>query len=167
LANALEYLMDAAEILKEDHRFHFVIVGDGYLKTSLSEKSKDWGNVSFFDKIKKNQVQDLLTHFDTCFVGRNDTPLFKHGVSANKYFDYMLAEKPILDSNNFIKDPVELSGCGIIVKPDNAQAIVDGILNIYAMTEEERKEMGMKGSQYVLHNHSMQHLALSYTHLFA
>ena len=167
LANALEYLIDAAEILKEDTRFHFVIVGDGYLKIPLSEKSKAWGNVSFFDKIKKNQVQDLLKHFDTCFVGRNDTPLFKHGVSANKYFDYMLAEKPIVDSNNFIKDPVELSGCGIIVKPDNAQAIVDGILKIDAMTAEEKKEMGMKGSQYVLHNHSMKHLAETYAQLFA
>ena len=167
LANALEYLIDAAEILKEDKRFHFVIVGDGYLKIPLSEKSKTWGNVFFFDKIKKNQVQDLLTHFDTCFVGRNDTPLFKHGVSANKYFDYMLAEKPIVDSNNFIKDPVELSGCGILVKPDDAQAIVDGILKIYAMTKEERMAMGAKGSQYVLHNHSIQHLALEYTKLFA
>jgi glycosyltransferase involved in cell wall biosynthesis len=78
----------------------------------------------------------------------------------------MLAEKPIVDSNNFIKDPVELSGCGIIVKPDNAQAIVDGILKIYAMTAEEKKDMGMKGSQYVLHNHSMKHLALAYAQLF-
>jgi len=166
LANALEFLIDAAEILKDDPRFHFVIVGDGYLKTTLTEKSQSWGNVTFFDKIKKNQVQSLLSHFNTCFVGRNDTPLFKHGVSANKYFDYMLAEKPILDSNNLIKDPVELSGCGIIVQPDSAQAIVDGILKLYALSPEEQKQMGAKGRQYVLHNHSIKNLAEQYAALF-
>ncbi len=167
LANALEYLIDAAELLKEDPRFHFVIVGDGYLKTTLSEKSKSWGNVTFFNKIKKNQVQSLLHYFDICFVGRNDTPLFKHGVSANKYFDYMLAGKPILDSNNYIKDPVELSGGGIIVKPDSAQAIADGIIKLYSLIPEERKEMGAKGRQYVLHHHSIKNLAAQYAALFS
>ena len=108
----------------------------------------------------------MFKNFDVCFVGRNDTPLFKHGVSANKYFDYMLAEKPIIDSNNFIKDPVELSGCGVIVKPDSAQAIVDGIIEMFSMSEEERKVMGAKGSKYVLHNHSIKHLAEAYATLF-
>lgn len=166
LANALEFLIDAADILKKDERFAFVIVGDGYLKQELQEKSKDWGNVQFFEKIKKNQVQDLLTHFDTCFVGRNDTPLFQHGVSANKYFDYMLAEKPILDSNNLIKDPVELSGCGIIVRPDSAEAIVEGILKMASLSEEERNEMGRKGKEYVTTEHPIKTLATKYTTLF-
>lgn len=166
LANALEYLVEAAEKLKEDTRFYFVIVGDGYLKDSLAAKSKTWGNIVFLPKIKKNQVQSILKYFDACFVGRNDTPLFKHGVSANKYFDYMLSAKPILDSNNLIKDPVELSGCGLIVKPDSAGAIVEGILKLYNMSEEERNVMGLKGKDYVQQNHAIHHLANQYQQLF-
>lgn len=166
LANALEHLIEAANLLQHDNRFHFVIVGDGYLKKELQTKSETWGNVQFFDKIKKNQVQDLLTCFDICFVGRNDTPLFKHGVSANKYFDYMLAAKPIIDSNNFIKDPVELSGCGIIVKPDSAQAIKAGIEQFAAMSPDERTAMGVKGRKYVLHHHRIEHLSNQYAQLF-
>jgi glycosyltransferase involved in cell wall biosynthesis len=167
LANALEYLIDAAEIYRNDDRFHFVIVGDGYLKQRLFNKSKNWGNVSFFDKIKKNKVQNLLKYFDVCFVGRNDTPLFKHGVSANKYFDYMFAGKPILDSNNYIKDPVELSGCGIIVKPDSAQAIANGIELFYNMTAENRHKIGQLGQKYVLENHNIEFLANKYSKLFS
>ena len=166
LANALEYLIDAAEILRDDIRFSFVIVGDGYLKEQLKEKSKNWGNVHFFDKIKKNQVQDLLVHFDICFVGRNNTPLFKHGVSANKYFDYMLAAKPILDSNNFIKDPVELSECGIIVKPDSAESIVEGIIQLAKLSDSQRIIMGRKGLEYVIHNHDIKVLSSQYSDLF-
>jgi glycosyltransferase involved in cell wall biosynthesis len=166
LANALEYFVDAAGLLKNDPRFYFVIVGEGYLKDELLEKSKTFGNLLFLPKIRKNQVQTIIDKFTVCFVGRNDTPLFKHGVSANKYFDYMLAGKPILDSNNLIKDPVELSGCGIIVKPDSAQTIVDGILGLYDLGESERKAMGTKGKEFVSKNHNIKYLAQLYIELF-
>jgi glycosyltransferase involved in cell wall biosynthesis len=166
LANALEYLIDAAELLKDDPKFHFVIIGDGYLKKELFEKSKNFGNVSFFNKIKKNQVASALDYFNICFVGRNDSPLFQHGVSANKYFDYMLASKPILDSNNFIKDPVELSGCGLIVKPDSAIAIKEGIIELYNKTQFELIELGRKGRDYVNIYHNITNLSNQYIQIF-
>ncbi|MBL7764908.1 MAG: glycosyltransferase family 4 protein [Chitinophagaceae bacterium] len=166
LANALEFFVEAAGLLKKDTRFHFVIVGEGYLKQELMDKSKDFGNITFISKIRKNQVQTMIQYFDICFVGRNDTPLFKHGVSANKYFDYMLAGKPVLDSNNKIKDPIELSGGGIIVQPDSAQAIVQGILDLFQMTKTERAEMGQRGKQYIEQHHSIEHLAMEYFKLF-
>jgi len=166
LANALEFFVDAAGMLKNDDRFYFVVVGEGYLKEELVEKSKSFGNIVFLTKIRKNQVQTVLEKFTVCFVGRNDTPLFKHGVSANKYFDYMLAAKPILDSNNLIKDPVELSGCGIIVKPDSAQTIVDGIIELYNLGESGRKTMGDKGNVFVSEHHNIKHLAHLYIQLF-
>jgi len=166
LANALEYLVDTSCLLSENENLFFIIVGDGYLKAQLEAKVKENTNILFLPKINKNQVQHLLSFFDVCFVGRNDTPLFKHGVSANKYFDYMLASKPILDSNNFIKDPVELSGCGLIVKPDSAEEIKDGILKLYNLTSEERSLMGKKGFIYVSANHNIKKLARRYSQLF-
>lgn len=166
LANALEYFVDAAIELRNDKELFFIIVGDGYLKKTLEEKAKNCSNILFYPKIKKAQVQKLVELFDVAFVGRNDTPLFKHGVSANKYFDYMFAAKPILDSNNKIKDPVELSSGGIIVKPDDTNAIVEGILQLKNMSNEERKVMGEKGKQYVLAFHSIENLAKEYAKLF-
>jgi glycosyltransferase involved in cell wall biosynthesis len=166
LANALEFFTRAAGMLIDDSRFFFIIVGDGYLKEELTEISKTWKNILFLPKIRKNQIQDLLQNFDICFVGRNDSPLFKHGVSANKYFDYMLAGKPILDSNNYIKDPVEISGCGLIVKPDSAEAIRDGILYLHGLTEDERKKLGKLGKSYIESNHSISKLARDYEILF-
>ena len=166
LANALEFLVESSNMLKDYKEIYFVIVGEGYLKEELMESVKGNNNILFLPKIPKNQVQDLLTHFDVCFVGRNNSPLFKHGVSANKYFDYMLAGKPILDSNNYIKDPVELSGCGIIVEPDSVAAIKEGILRLYEMTEEDRQNLGLLGKEYVVKNHAIRPLAEKYTELF-
>jgi len=166
LANALEYFVEAAELLKEDDRFHFVIIGDGYLKSELKERSGNYGNITFFDKIEKNKVASAIELFDVCFVGRNDSPLFKHGVSANKYFDYMLAGKPILDSNNYIKDPVELSGCGVIVKPESSVLIKKAIERMYEMSSKELKELGEKGKYYVTKHHNISFLADKYIDLF-
>lgn len=165
LANALESFVEAAILLKEETDLHFVLVGDGYLKADLQKMSAGQTNITFVPKIRKNQVQQILKYFDVCFVGRNDSPLFKHGVSANKYFDYMLAGKPILDANNFIKDPVELSGGGIIVKPESSEALVEGILKLRKMSAVERAEMGLRGQAYVKKQHSIQYLATDYLNI--
>jgi len=166
LANALEYFVEAAGLLQEDPRFHFIIIGDGYLKEELKKSSAGFDNITFFKKIRKNQVLSAVRKFDVCFVGRNDSPLFKHGVSANKYFDYMLSGKPILDSNNHIKDPVELSGCGIIVEPESAEAIARGVIELYEAGEKALHEMGEKGRKYVEEHHKLKYLANKYTSLF-
>ena len=166
LANALEYLIEAAIRLEGNGGVFFMIVGDGPLKERLEERTQCCRNILFYSKIRKSQIQNLLSHFDVCFVGRNDIPLFKHGVSANKYFDYMLSGKPILHSNNYIKDPVELSKCGLIVKPDSATAIIDGILKIQSLPEGERRSMGGMGKRFVIKHHSIANLAKDYKNLF-
>lgn len=166
LANALEYLVEASLLLKNNNEIFFLIVGDGYLKQQLEESVHGNANILFLPKINKNQVQHLISFFDVCFVGRNNTPLFQHGVSANKYFDYMLAAKPILDSNNFIKDPVELSGCGIIVQPDSSEAIKEGVLKLYRLSIDERKSMGKKGFDYVIKYHNITNLSNQYSKIF-
>jgi hypothetical protein len=119
-----------------------------------------------YPKIKKAQIQNLLTYFDVAFVGRAGTALFSHGVSANKYFDYMLAGLPILDSNNLIKDPVELSGCGLLVEPDSTYAIVEGIKRLSTISKEDRKNLGESGRKYVLSKHSIAQLSLIYSRNF-
>jgi glycosyltransferase involved in cell wall biosynthesis len=166
MANALEYLVDSALLLSDNKKIHIVMVGDGYLKEELQQKSQLLENITFIPKIRKSYMQAVIAHFDVCFIGRNNTPLFDHGVSSNKYFDYMLASKPVLVSSNRIKDPVELSECGIIVKPDSAEAIRDGILELFALTPIQRATMGTKGKEYAKQYHSFDYLSDKYEKLF-
>ncbi len=166
LANALEYLIEASELLKQNPTIHFVFVGNGYLKEELEDKVKANNNVTFISKINKNKVQHMLSFFDVCFVGRNNTPLFNYGVSSNKFFDYMLAKKPIISSSNKIKDPVELSGCGFVVKPESALAIVKCIIQLQNMSDKERIDIGTKGYSYVKKFHNFDYLSGLYLELF-
>ena len=166
MANALEYFVEASILMKNNPLVHFVLVGDGYLKPALQQQTKLNTNISFISKINKNQVQQVLKLFSVCFIGRNDTPLFDYGVSSNKYFDYMLAGKPVLESSNFIDSPAQLSECGITVKPENAQAIVDGILKFQEMTVDELNNFGEKGCSYVKKYHNFEYLSEKYLKLF-
>lgn len=166
LANALEHFVDAALSFSYDEGITFLIVGDGYLKEELMLKCANSRHILFYPKIKKAQIQNLLTYFDVAFVGRAGSALFSHGVSANKYFDYMLAGLPILDSNNLIKDPVELSGCGIIVEPDSSEKIKNGIYKLHKLDKNERMDLGAYGKKYVLKEHSIKNLSINYSKLF-
>lgn len=60
IANALDYFIDAAQLLIENKDIHFVLVGDGYKKEDLQEDSRHLENVTFIPKIKKNQVHEML-----------------------------------------------------------------------------------------------------------
>jgi glycosyltransferase involved in cell wall biosynthesis len=166
MANALEYLIETSILMKEDASVHFVLVGDGYLKEELLTKTKGCSNVTFIDKIEKSQVQHMLELFDVCFIGRNATKLFDYGVASNKYFDYMLAKKPILESSNKIKSPAELSECGINVLPENSVAIKNGILELQKMSTSELKSIGLRGYDYVRKYHNFEYLSNKYIKLF-
>jgi glycosyltransferase involved in cell wall biosynthesis len=165
MANALEYFVEASKLMLNNKQIHFILVGDGYLKEILQKQTAQQHNITFIDKISKAQVQTVLSFFDVCFIGRNDVPLFDYGVSSNKYFDYMLAKKPVLVSSNKIKDPVERSGCGIIVKPEDVKAIADGILEFVKMDFQGRVNMGLKGYKYVKKYHNFTTLSNKYLSL--
>lgn len=167
LANAMEYLMEAAKLMSDNSNIHFVIVGDGYLKESFIKTTLGLSNITFIHKIKKTQVQSMLMNFDVCYVGRYNSPLYKHGVSYNKYFDYMLAKKPVLESSNLIKDPIELSNCGLIVSPENAIVIKDGIMELYHLSTVELHKFGQNGYDYVKKYHSFDFLSTQYLNIFS
>jgi len=166
MANALEYLIEASIKMKNDSNIHFVLVGDGYLKSELIEKTLENTNITFINKISKNQVQNMLKLFDVCFIGRNNTRLFDYGVASNKYFDYMLSKKPILESSNSINSPAELSGCGFIVQPESSDAIIEGINKLISKPKEQLNDMGVKGFIYVKKYHNFEYLSFKYLKLF-
>lgn len=166
-ANAMDYFVKASKLLKNDDRFHFNIVGDGPLRSDLMKLvDSDQRNITFIDKVNKNQVQAVISHFSVCYLGRFKSELYTYGVSYNKYFDYMLAKKPILESSEYINDQVEQSNCGVIVPPEDPVEIVNGIKKMYEMKVEELQKLGVNGYNFLLTHHTYKKLSDSYLKLF-
>ena len=167
IANALDVLLEAAKKLEKHEDIAFVLVGDGKEKEKLIKKYGNLKNVLFIEPIKKTQVQSILKFFDACYIGLRKEKLFQYGVSPNKLFDYMFSGKPIIYAIDSGKNNlVELANCGITVEAENSEAIVKGILELYQMPEEKRKQMGQNGRKYVLEKFTYQKLAEEYEKLF-
>lgn len=158
-ANALdpffEVIADNSDIAKE---FFFLIIGDGYLKKQYERQVAHCSNVHFTGKVLKDKVPAVLSQADLCFISWHHSELYRYGVSANKYFDYMAAGKPILSAQKGILDPVVKSGCGIVVDNDT-QAIEKGLQKFAQMTTVERAELGKLGKTYVANHHVYEDLS--------
>jgi len=165
VANALDYLIGASKILEHHKDIVFVLVGDGQEKKSLQQQTKNLKNVIFFDSIPKKQVQSILSFFDICYIGWHKKRLYEFGVSANKLFDYMYSGKPILHSIDMKEDIISEAHCVLSVEAENSQAIADGILQLYKMSENNRKQLGKNGREFVLKHHTYGRLAKKYNEL--
>ncbi len=166
IANAMEYFIEAARLLKDHPHIFFVIIGDGYLKSDLQKQAATLFNIAFLDKVPRMQVQTVIQYFDIGFISSRNLSLYCYGGAANKFFDYMLARKPILASYVDNNDPVKLSGCGMRVRPEDPVAIRDGILRLYHMTPEERAAIGEKGYRHLMLKHDIKVLAAQFIHIF-
>jgi len=166
VANAIEYLLKAAELLIGYKDIHFVIVGNGKEKENLQQRYANLNNITFIEPIKKQQVQSILKFFDVCYIGWNKEKIYNYGISPNKLFDYMYSEKPILHSYDGKNDIVKLANCGVTVEPENPKAISNAILKLYNMSEQNRKKLGQNGKKYVLEYFTYDKLAKKYEKLF-
>lgn len=160
-ANALEYFIKAAELLRSQDKIHFLLVGNGPEKMALQElvKTKNLHNVSFLPYISKIFIPALLNQVDACYIGWQHKSLYHYGINPNKLMDYMMAAKPVIHSIEAGNDLVAESGCGISVAPEDPKAIADAILKLFQMSAEDRTAMGKRGHDYVVARHAYSVLA--------
>ncbi|GAB4204494.1 MAG: glycosyltransferase family 4 protein [Bacteroidia bacterium] len=166
IANALDYLLEAAALLKDHDKIFFLIVGEGGEKNNLMKKYAHLNNVLFLPAIHKKQIPAMLEKMSVCYIGLENKNLFRYGVSPNKIFDYMLAEKPIIFSVFSPNNPVEKSQCGVVVAPANPIEIAEAVKYLYQLPEQERKKIGMRAKQYVIEHHTFSTFARQYQQIF-
>lgn len=167
VANALDTLLQAAKGLKDNTCIHFVLVGEGKEKDNLKSYvlENSLNNVTFLDSIPKVEIQAMLSYFDCCYLGLTKDPLFRFGVSPNKLFDYMYSGKPVIyaiESGKY--NPIEDSGAGIKVEPENPKQLIDGIIKIKSLSEKDRQKMGENGRQLVTEEYEYGKLAKKMVH---
>ena len=161
VANALQYFIKAAAILKEQDKIHFLLVGQGSEKEALKHlvKTENLSNVDFLPPIPKTSIPLLLAVMDVVYIGANRNLLYRFGVSPNKLMDYMMAARPVIHAIEAGNDLVAESGCGISLPPEDPNAIADAALHLFEISPEERDAMGQKGRDYVKTYHDYAVLA--------
>ncbi len=153
-ANALEYFIKAANLLKYIKDIYFILIGKGEKEHELKNLVRNLGlkNILFIPPISKKEVISVLKKYaDVCYIGWRKRKLYKYGISANKIFDYLYVGKPILHSFSGGKevDIIQQANCGVSVEAENPKAIADSIIEFYTMSKKERQILGLNGRNYL------------------
>jgi len=172
------FLRAAAEFKKKysfpDKKIIFIIVGDGTLRSNLEHRAQSLGLETdvIFTGTRKD-LDEVYPAFDiVALTSRNEgTPLTLIEAMANAravistavggVVDLLGAPLPDKSADNFT-----ICERGISVAPGDVSALVDGLHRL--ITDPQlRRDLGMRGSQFVNANYSRQRLLRDIKALYA
>ena len=150
-AQDFETILNAAERLKEHKYIHWVIIGDGrmfqwvkrqVIKRRLSE------TVHLLGRYPAEAMPRFFALSDVLLVILKKEPIFALTIPS-KVQSYLACAKPIIaaldgEGARVIKE----AGAGVTCPAENPKALTEAVLNLYNVSEKDRKEMGKKGRSY-------------------
>lgn len=157
LAQGLKVVIDAAELLKSEEEIQFIFIGEGPEKAMLVEqvKEKQLKNVTFLPLQKKSDMPKIIASMDAAIIPLKKLDLFK-GALPSKIFETLSSEVPIvLAVEGEAADLISNAKAGIVVEPENAEAIAKAILRLYK-ERSLREELGKNGRAYVMKHFSRE-----------
>jgi len=155
--NYLDYLLEAAQLLKDRPQISFVLVGDGNYKAQLEAKAIDMGldNVLFLGSRSRQEVPAYLSYADLGVVIYPQIPVAKT-LLMNKLLDSLsLGLCPLLVAEDGVSTGILKAGeCGLLGAHD-AQDLSEKI-RAAAQNPEKIRELGQKGRAYVAQHFNRQ-----------
>lgn len=131
-ANGLDAVLDTAAVLKRRGRgdIRLLLVGEGKRKAELVERAARDGlhNVQFHPPVDKHKLAELLAGADLGLQILANVPAFYDGTSPNKFFDYIAAGLPVLNTYpGWLAQLIGEADCGFVVPPDDPAAFADAL----------------------------------------
>jgi glycosyltransferase involved in cell wall biosynthesis len=85
-----------------------------------------------------------------------------YGQSMNKVVEYMLAAKPILARYSGYPSMINEAKCGIFVNSNSVEDMKNAILKLTNLSDQELKDLGLKGRKWIYENRTYSKLAADY-----
>jgi glycosyltransferase involved in cell wall biosynthesis len=164
MAHGLETLLDAAQQLqRQNANVQFLLVGEGAEKERIKTQAQSRGlaNLRFLDQQPREKIPAFISASDACLVLLKKTDVFKT-VIPTKMLEFMSCARPvILGVDGQARQIVEDAGAGLVIEPENADALVGAIQQLSA-NPELSTALGQKGRQYILRSFSRDRTAGKY-----
>jgi glycosyltransferase involved in cell wall biosynthesis len=149
MCHGLSAVVDAAELTRDDGRFHYVLMGNGAEKDEIEQLARErkLENLTILDAGSRQEALELLNAVDVSLVLLRDSPLFET-VIPSKIFEAMELQKPIVlgvrgESLRIVVDEVQ---CGLAFPPGNAEAMVDALREL-ERNPAMRSQLAERGSE--------------------
>lgn len=158
-AQSLDTVLAAAEKLQQrGSRVHWVMLGGGVELARLKEQAlkMQLTNIVFLPAVPMAEVGAYLQSADVLLVNLRKDPLFEITIPS-KTQAYMAAEKPLLMAvEGDAADLVRQSGGGVVVEPQNPDALAQAAEKLANLDSNDLKSMGIQAKVFY-----QQHLSLS------
>lgn len=138
-----------------------VFVGSGQERDRMEQYIKDnhIQNALVCGRIPKEAVPALISQSDICMAHlevEGHKEVYKYGVSKNKVNEYLYSGSCVLYGFLYKDDEVAASGGGMVFEPYNSKELAENIEKVYRMSEDERKQYGINGRNYIRENRSVE-----------
>lgn len=164
MAHGLETLLDAAgQLQSQNSNAQFLLVGEGAEKERIKAlaHSRGLANVRFLDQQPREKIPAFISASDACLVLLKKADVFKT-VIPTKMLEFMSCARPvILGVDGQARQIVEDASAGLVIEPENSEALVAAI-NQLAANREFGMTLGQKGREYILQNFSRGRTAEKY-----
>lgn len=150
-AQALEVILKAASLLREEKQVKFVLVGDGPQKDFLHEMkaSLQLENVNFLPNQSREEMPNIVAAVDAAIVPLRNIPLFK-GAIPSKLFENLALGKPILlGVDGEAKELfIDEGKCGLFFTPEDEKQLAE---NVHLLSSDKQLcvSLGNNGIRYV------------------
>jgi len=149
-ANNLDYLVEAAEHLKDDESIRIVLIGDGSEKRRLIDESRSRGLTGrplvFLPPVARRFVPGILRACDVALMIYFCGPGMEYFM-PNKLFDYLAAGLPIaINIPAESAEWVRRAGCGLVTDGADPSTLADAIRQIRRDPKAARR-MGRRAGQ--------------------
>ena len=150
-AQDLPAVLNAAESLRHNTEIRWLIVGDGRRSVWLHEevaRRRLQNNVLLLGRFPLERMPSFYAHADALLVSLKKDPVFSLTIPG-KVQSYLMAGVPILgmldgEGAQVITD----SNAGLVCAAGNSGGLASAVLEMFAMSVDQRKQLGVNGRDY-------------------
>lgn len=167
-AQALETILEAAELLKLYDDIHFVLVGSGSCSEWVGQElnRRQLINVDLVGRFSPELMPSIFSQASVLLVSLARSPIMSLTVPS-KVQSYLAAGKPIIASlDGEGARVVEESGAGLVCQAEDSFALAQAVLKLRAMSPKELKHIGDKGLNYYKEHFDAIELAMRLKNIF-
>jgi glycosyltransferase involved in cell wall biosynthesis len=158
--NGLDFVIDAAEKLKDHSDIVFVLIGDGNQKPFLESRVKKLGltNVEILPPVPKRELPEFYSAADVGLVIIGNFPIIEHNC-ANKFFDSLSAGKLVLlNYSGWQRESLEGNEAGFGCTLCNLDEFVEKVLYLNSHRKQV-EQMGQNARQIAVETFDRDQLA--------
>jgi colanic acid biosynthesis glycosyl transferase WcaI len=150
-AQSLETILEAARRLRTTPEIQWILLGDGHRRSWLGEQVRALGLAGTMHVLGPRPVAEMPRYLalgDVLLVTLRRDPIFERTIPT-KLQSYLACGRPVmaaLDGEG--ARVVAEAGAGLTCPAEDAAALADGIRQLHAAGEDERRRLGRNGREY-------------------